>query len=71
MTHPDPSPCVEHVFGNVLHREFPMHVAKIREWKRRNTGVSGEGATVPHDPAKYQRSRSARKGGVDRREMTI
>ena len=67
MTHPDPSPCVEHVFGNVLLREFPLHIAKIREWKRRNTGVSGEGATVPHDPAKYQRSRSARKGFVERR----
>lgn len=38
-THPDPSPCVEHVFGNVLHREFPMHVAKIREWKRTNETV--------------------------------
>lgn len=37
--HPDPSPCVEHVFGNVLHREFPMHVAKIREWKRTNETV--------------------------------
>lgn len=51
--HPDPSPCVEHVFGNVLHREFPMHVAKVREWKRRNEAVS------------------ARKGGVDRREMIL
>ncbi len=61
MTHPDPSPCVEHVFGNVLHREFPLHIAKIREWKRRNTGVSGEGATVP----------SRRKGFVERRGVVV
>jgi hypothetical protein len=33
-----PPPCVEHLFGNVLHREFPMHVAKVREWKRRYGG---------------------------------
>lgn len=34
--HPaEPQPCVEHLFGNILHREFPLHVAKIRAWKRR------------------------------------
>ena len=39
-SHPAPSPCVEHLFGNILHREFPLHVAKIREWKRRNEAVA-------------------------------
>lgn len=35
-----PPPCVEHLFGSFLHREFPLHVAKVREWKRR--GYPGE-----------------------------
>lgn len=37
--------------------------------------ITSAGDYVPHDPAKYQakreRSRWARKGGVDRREMTL
>lgn len=35
--------------------------------------ITSAGDYVPHDPAKYQAKmvRSARKGGVDRREMTI
>lgn len=35
---PVPEPCIERWQGDVLYREYPLHIARVREIKRREAG---------------------------------